>query len=108
VAVKKIDIFRALDSFSAYATATFVNVAPLQLGEEVARVHGCFSSQSFWKAGSLRKEPVHPSDFWHGAIGRLIVQKAEQSPDLGDLALRSCCAALNQLSRTHGDGPSSC
>src|SRR5207248_6873945 len=31
-----------------------VNVAPLQLGKEVTRVHFGFSSQSFWKRGSLR------------------------------------------------------
>src|SRR5436305_3869166 len=60
-----------------------VNIAPLQLGEEIAWIH-------IW--------PV---------IGRLIVQKAEQSPDLGALALHSCCAAPNQLSQSHGDGPSS-
>src|SRR5439155_12403713 len=31
-----------------------VNVAPLQLGEEVVDLHFGFSSQSFWKRGSLR------------------------------------------------------
>src|SRR5207247_7144527 len=33
----------------------FVDLAPFQFGEEVARIQG-FSSQSFWKAGSPRKE----------------------------------------------------
>src|SRR5262249_7219002 len=31
-----------------------VNVAPLEFGEDVPRIHGCFSSQSFWKRGSPR------------------------------------------------------
>src|SRR6266700_1512770 len=31
-----------------------VNIPPLQLGKEVTRVHFGFSSQSFWKRGSLR------------------------------------------------------
>src|SRR5215510_2684609 len=65
-----------------YAIATFVNIAPLWFGEKVKEnkaaleinfsnlhqlisrvretscnscLHGCFSSQSFWKAGSPRK-----------------------------------------------------
>src|SRR5213595_807373 len=33
----------------------FVDLAPFQIGEEVARIHGFFSSQSFWKRGSPRK-----------------------------------------------------
>src|SRR6266487_658817 len=32
----------------------FVNVAAPQLGEEITHIHGFFSSQSFWKRGSLR------------------------------------------------------
>src|SRR5205085_8603175 len=31
-----------------------VNVAPLQFGEEIVDLHFGFSSQSFWKRGSLR------------------------------------------------------
>jgi hypothetical protein len=38
-------------------------VQAFQLGEEVARVHGCFSSQSFWKAGSARKGSQIGSSF---------------------------------------------
>ncbi len=32
----------------------FLNLGALQLGEEVLRIHGFFSSHSFWKAGSAR------------------------------------------------------
>src|SRR3954470_24272708 len=31
-----------------------VNIAPLQLAEEIGQIHGCFSWQSFWKRVSLR------------------------------------------------------
>src|SRR5882724_4777517 len=31
-----------------------VRVAPLQLRKDIPRIHGCFSSQSFWNAGSPR------------------------------------------------------
>src|SRR5438477_9889647 len=34
----------------------FVNIAPLQLGKEVVDLHFGFSSQSFWKRGSVRSE----------------------------------------------------
>ena len=40
-----------LQYMAAYVRA----VAPFQLGENAPDVHGCFSSQSFWKAGSTRK-----------------------------------------------------
>src|SRR5437764_12637188 len=33
----------------------FVNVAPLQLGEEIVDLHFGFSSQSFWKRRSSRR-----------------------------------------------------
>jgi hypothetical protein len=34
---------------------TPANAPRLLSGEEIADVYGCFSSQSFWKAGSARK-----------------------------------------------------
>src|ERR1019366_3044228 len=83
----------------------FVNVAPLEFGKEIIGLHFGFSSQSFWKRGSPRRESKSESRRSRAAV-------KGGAPSEGLLRIRStlemACSFSPNLARTRARNSSAC
>src|SRR5205814_4939433 len=60
-----------------------VHVAPLQLRKDIPPIHGCFSSQSFWNAGSPRKGSQRGSSLRSAGVRQLAYGISKRRCSLG-------------------------